>query len=105
MSQEPATVLDAVRLLEAEGFTESFTLVPEGLKCGGCGTCEPIERAEVIRVYRFEGPSDPDEEAVVYGLRCPVCDELGTLVSSFGPTADPEVTDRLVMVEARFRSD
>lgn len=105
MSDEPATVLDAVRLLAVEGFGASFSLTADGLKCGGCHQTETVGRAEVLRVYRFEGPSDPDEEAVVYGLRCPMCDELGTLVSSFGPTADPELTDRLVMLDARFDGD
>jgi hypothetical protein len=105
VSDEPATVLDAVRLLEAEGFGTSFSLTADGLKCGGCGRAEAIGRAEVLRVYRFEGPSDPDEEAIVYGLRCPGCDRLGTLVSSFGPSADPELTDRLVMLDARFDGD
>lgn len=105
MSDEPATVLDAVHLLESEGFGASFTLTAEGLKCGACGQSEAIERAEVVRVYRFEGPSDPDEEAVVYALRCPVCNQKGTLVSSFGPGADPELTDRLVMLDARFDGD
>jgi hypothetical protein len=38
-------------------------------------------------------------------LRCPGCDQLGTLVSSFGPSADPELTDRLVMLDARFDGD
>jgi hypothetical protein len=102
MSDQPATVLDAVRLLDAEGFGSSVSLTADGLRCGACGQAEPIERAEVLRVYRFEGPSDPDEEAVVYGLRCPGSGRLGTLVSSFGPNADPELTDRLVMLDARF---
>ncbi len=105
VSDEPATVLDALHLLERQGFTASFVLIADGLKCGDCGQVEAVERAEVLRVYRFEGPSDPDEEAVVYGIRCPACDLLGTLVSSFGPTADPELTDRLVMLDARFAGD
>jgi hypothetical protein len=105
VSDEPATVLDAVQLLEAEGFSASLSLTADGLKCGDCTQVEAVERAEVLRVYRFEGPSDPDEEAVVYGIRCPSCDQLGTLVSSFGPSADPELTDRLVMLDARFEGD
>lgn len=105
MSDEPRSVLDAVRLLESEGFSASFSLTADGLKCGDCARVETVDRAEVVRVYRFEGPSDPDEEAVVYGIRCPACDSLGTLVSSFGPSADPELTDRLVMLDARFEGD
>jgi hypothetical protein len=103
MSEEPATVLEAVELLAAEGFGASFTITPDGVRCSVCGESGVLEQAEVVRVYRFEGPSDPDEEAVVYALCCPMCSVGGTLVSAFGPGADPELTDRLVMLDARFR--
>ena len=103
MIDAPATVLDAVHQLDAAGFGESFSLRPDGLHCGACGALHTTSTAEVARVYRFEGPSDPDEEAVVYGLRCPVCGAGGTLVSGFGPGADPEIADRLVLLEERFK--
>jgi hypothetical protein len=104
MGDEPETVLDAVRRLATEGFAASFTLTSDGLRCSACSECPTLEKAEVVRVYRFEGPSDPDEEAVVYALRCPACNAAGTLVSAFGPGADPELADRLVMLDARFDS-
>lgn len=104
MSEAPETVLDAVRLLESEGFGASFALGPGGVRCTACGVDHAADTAEVLRVYRFEGPSDPDEEAVVYALRCPLCGTRGTLVSAFGPGADPDVADRLVMLDERFRS-
>jgi hypothetical protein len=103
VTDEPATVLDAVNFLEADGFGASFSLRGEGLHCSACGNTHLAERAEVLRVFRFEGPSDPDEEAVVYALRCPVCGAGGTLVSAFGPGADPALADRLVMLDQRFR--
>ena len=104
MSDEPATVLAALQLLAAEGFAVSFSLRTDGIHCGACGTTHVLESVEVARVFRFEGPSDPDEEAVVYAARCPICQAGGTLVSSFGPGADPELADRLVLLEARFQS-
>jgi hypothetical protein len=100
---EPRSVLEAVEMLDAAGFDGEFTVVNGGLACTACGTEHTVDTAEVVAVYRFEGPSDPDEEAVVYALRCPVCGAGGTLVSSFGPGADPEIADRLVMLETRFR--
>jgi hypothetical protein len=103
MADVPATVLDAVNLLAAEGFGTSFVLRGDGLRCGECGGLHDVPAAEVVRVYRFEGPSDPDEEAIVYAIRCPACGLGGTLVSGYGPGADPEVTDRLVMLDVRFR--
>lgn len=103
MSEAPETVLDAVRQLDMEGFAASFSLRPDGLHCGACRALHQTSTAEVVRVYRFEGPSDPDEEAVVYALRCPVCGAGGTLVSAFGPSADPEVVDRLILLDERFK--
>src|SRR6185503_8448142 len=100
---EPTTVLDAVNTLAADGFGASFFLRDGALRCDACGSGHEVKRAEVVRVYRFEGPSDPDEEAIVYALRCPVCGARGSLVSAFGPNADPDVAERLVMLDARFR--
>jgi len=97
-------VLEAVNLLDAEGFGADFSLREGGLRCSACDNGHDIASAEVVRVYRFEGPSDPDEEAVVYALRCPVCGAGGALVSGFGPGADPDLADRLVMLDERFRS-
>jgi len=102
VSDEPATVLDALQLLAVEGFAVSFWLGSDGIHCGACGTTHGLESVEVAQVFRFEGPSDPDEEAVVYAARCPVCQAGGTLVSSFGPGADPELADRLVLLDRRF---
>jgi len=103
-ASEPTTVLDAVNLLAGEGFGASFFLRDGALRCDACGSGHRATQAEVVRVYRFEGPSDPDEEAVVYALRCPVCGAGATLVSTFGPGADPELTDHLVMLDERFRT-
>ena len=105
MTEEPETVLDALKLLASEGYDTSLSLGPDGVRCSACGRAHAAEQAEVVRVYRFEGPSDPDEEAVVYGLRCPACGIRGALVSNFGPGADPELADRLVMLDRRFRDE
>lgn len=101
----PPTVLVAVQQLDAAGYAASFTIRPHGIRCSACREEHLVTSAAVERVYRFEGPSDPDEEAVVYALRCPVCGTGGTLVSAFGPGADPEIADRLVLLDERFREE
>ena len=105
MSEAPATVLDAVQQLEADGYGASFSITRDGVHCSVCGVDHLADTAEVLQVFRFEGPSDPDEEAVVYTLRCPLCGALGSLVSAFGPNADPDVAERLVLLDARFREN
>lgn len=103
MSDEPATVLDALRVLAADGYDTSFSLVDGGVRCAVCGGAHPMERIGAVRVYRFEGPSDPDEEAAVYALQCPRCGAKGALVSSYGPHADPALADRIDLPRARAR--
>jgi hypothetical protein len=100
----PETVLEAVQLLESEGYTATFRILPDGgIRCGSCAQTHTVSDALVDRVYRFEGASDPDDEAIVLGVRCPRCEAKSTFVSAFGPNADPAVLEHLHMLDARFR--
>lgn len=100
----PGTVLEAVQLLEREGYTANTTVLPDGtIKCGACAKAHTVDGALVDRVFRFEGMSDPDDEAIVLAIRCPECDALGVIVSGFGPSADPDVLQHLVLLDARFK--
>ncbi len=92
---EPDTVTEALAVLEADGYTESFSVRDGRVRCHACDSDHDAEGAVVERIYRFEGASDPDYEDIVFGLGCPVCGARGTLVSAFGPGADPEELDAL----------
>ena len=94
------TVLDAVRELEALGYTDQLAVEADGVRCGSCGALHSPEHLVVTHTFRFEGPSDPAEEAIVFGVGCPVCGVRGIIVSAYGPEADPA----LFAVIARIRS-
>jgi hypothetical protein len=101
---EPTTVLEAVQLLEGEGYTAQVRVNDDGtITCGACKETCALEHALVDRVFRFEGVSDPDDEAIVLGLRCPGCDVKSTLATPFGPNADPRLLKGLVLLDERFR--
>jgi hypothetical protein len=92
------TVLDAVRELEAHGYTGDLVVDAAGVRCGACGAQHEPEHLVVTHTYRFEGASDPDDEAIVFGVACPVCEARGIIVSAYGPGADPalfEVISRI----------
>jgi hypothetical protein len=91
-----STVTEALEQLAREGYEEDLQLGADGLSCSSCGTEHPTDLVEVDRVFRFEGPSDPADEAIVLGLRCPACGAKGALVSAFGPDADPALADAFV---------
>jgi DNA-directed RNA polymerase subunit RPC12/RpoP len=103
-SNEPATMVTAIAALEAEGYTGQFTINGDGIRCPRCHCMHTADRGLVERVVRFEGASDPDDEAILLGLRCPECGALGTFASGYGPSADPAIVDQLVMLDTRFRS-
>ena len=62
--------------------------MPEGLQCDAVGGTHSVASAIVDYTFRFEGPSDPADEAIVLGITCPEWQLKGVLVSGFGPSAD-----------------
>jgi hypothetical protein len=100
MADAPETVSEAVAMLEAEGYTSPFVNSGGDLVCGTCGACSPLDPLVVDRFFRFEGPSDPADEAIVLGVHCTVCGARGTIVSAFGPDADPDEFEHLARISA-----
>jgi hypothetical protein len=96
----PDTVTEAVAALEAAGYTSPFVQEGESLVCLACGARHALDFGVVERFYRFEGPSDPGDEAIVLGVRCGTCGARGTLVSAFGPDADPDAFAPLARISA-----
>ncbi|HXC16624.1 MAG TPA: hypothetical protein VNV60_04205 [Holophagaceae bacterium] len=98
----PETVSAALAQLAAEGYTADFSSHGHDLHCRACGKGHAAEGAQVEKVYRFEGASDPDDQAIVLGLRCPECGVKGVLVSGYGPSTDPgEIAFILSLADGR----
>lgn len=98
----PDTVTEAVELLRADGYTADFELVGDSLCTVGDRIVCTTADAEVERLYRFEGPSDPGDEMIVFGLRDPSSGVRGTLATAYGPSADPGIHEHLADLHARF---
>jgi hypothetical protein len=91
----PSGVAEAVQLLRAEGYDDSIEVSAEGIWCKGCNQFHAVNGVRQDRIYRFEGASNPDDMAIVVGLRCQVCGRTGIVVSAYGPDADPRLFDLL----------
>ncbi len=79
------TVSEAVSELKARGFTEDFNLAQNCLVCNA-QRFHP-EEFEITEVHRFEGDSDPGDEAVVYAIES-LNGVKGVLVNSYGYQSD-----------------
>ena len=91
----PETVTDATRLLADEGYGASIVMRDGLLHFGDLPHSCPIENAVAEQMFRFEGPSDPGDEMVVFAVRDTVSGAKGTLASDFGLAAEPEVFEAL----------
>jgi hypothetical protein len=88
----PETVTDAVRFLQGEGYTANVTVDGELIRCASCGSDYRVGEVVAAHTFRFEGPSDPGDEAIVLGVEIPSCGAKGIIVSAYGPDADPELS-------------
>jgi hypothetical protein len=86
------TVTDAVKGLKQRGYVKDFNLEENCIVCKE-EKFHP-EDFEITEVYRFEGDSDPADEAVVYVIESKNGDK-GILVSGYGISAD-EMSSEMV---------
>lgn len=87
------TVTEAIGLLEADGYRTDFSFTDGTVHCRACGAAHEPARLVVRHTFRFEGDTDPGDEAIVLGVECPACGMRGVVVSAFGPDASPEFTE------------
>ena len=92
------TVDAALHRLEEAGFGASFRAVANGMLSLPSGERFAPEELYVVDLVRFEGESDPADEAVVYALSTGDGAIRGTFVVAYGPTvgaACAQVVQRL----------
>ena len=77
--------------MKERGYTKDFNLRENCIICDE-EKYHP-EDFEIVEVYRYEGDSDPADEAVVYAVESKKGDR-GVLVSGYGISAD-EMTSEL----------
>jgi hypothetical protein len=87
-----ATVSDALAQLKQKGFTVDFNLEENNLASEhGKFTTDEFE---VVEVYRYEGNSDPADEATVYAIKS-TSGLKGVLVTGYGASSEDVSPDML----------
>ena len=85
-----STLSDAMRALQAEGYTGNWFATEEGLlRCSESGEDTEPATVAVDRVLRFEGQSDPDDEAILFALSEPG-GRKGLYSAQYGPSMPAE---------------
>lgn len=92
------TIVEAIQRLRTAGYVSDFFASSDGnLRCRSCGHSHDLQGIEIRETVRFEGDSNPDDEAILLALSCADgC--LGQFSAAFGPAtaaADVMVLQRL----------
>ncbi len=93
------TVTEAVNDLKKRGYTIDFNLDNDCIVCHKTPLALTPNEFDITEVYRFEGDSDPADEAIVYAIESKHGDK-GILVNGFGVSADAvssELVEKLAM--------
>lgn len=93
LNPAPLTVTEAVAFLREQGYTDDIELNGTNFVFGRTNLSYALVNVIVDHTFRFEGDSDPGDEAIVLGLRYPDTDIRATLVSAYGRDADPATAE------------
>ena len=82
--EEMTTMTEVIDHLRKTGYVEDFNLQQNCLSCRN-GHYSVFHNEFVIdKVYRFEGDSDPADEATVYAISSPKYEIKGILINGAG---------------------
>ncbi|WP_196885626.1 hypothetical protein [Aureivirga sp. CE67] len=93
------TVSEAITELKKEGFVIDYNLKENCLLCEH--SKYELKNYEIVGVYRYEGETDPSDEAAVYAIQEKGGDNKGVLVDGYGFSSNTsEVAE--VLKELKF---
>ena len=100
---ETATLAGVMDDLASRGFEEHFMLANGRLRAASSGKTFAADQVVITEYHRFEGVSDPDDMAILYGIE--TRNGLrGALADAFGVYADPLVGAFMEDVQIRHGS-
>ncbi len=78
------TLFQAITQLRKDGYVEDFNLQQNCLECSAQNFKVFHDEFVIDKVFRFEGESDPADEATLYAISAPKYNIKGILVNGAG---------------------
>jgi hypothetical protein len=95
-----STLVEAINGLKAQGYTEDFNLKEDYLDCSNSKYQLSPDDFKVDNVFRFEGESDPEDQAVLYAISSEKYNLKGTLVNAYGIYSDNQANEIIKKLDA-----
>jgi hypothetical protein len=100
-SEEKEHMKTLVSVLNSKSLSEfvtQFDITEQGLMSLATQKIYQPNQVKVAHFYRFEGESNPDDNAILYAIETDE-GEKGTIVDAYGAYSDPLITDFMKQVE------
>jgi hypothetical protein len=78
------TLTDVQELLGQQGFVDDLIAHDGALRAAPSGRRFSPTELVIAGVYRFEGPTDPADEAILFALATPAGEPVGTFTAVYG---------------------
>ena len=88
LKESYGTLSETVAGLNKSGYTLDFNIQGECIVCRANNLVLPPDDFQIDKTYRFEGESNPDDEAIVYAISSSIFGVKGVLVNGYGISAD-----------------
>lgn len=89
------TLSQTINALGQLGYSHDFNIQEDCIVCHRANVSLAPEDFQIDQVYRFDGDSDPDYQAILYAISSPNFGIKGVLVDGYG-TASEEKTAKLI---------
>ncbi|WP_245224568.1 phosphoribosylpyrophosphate synthetase [Pedobacter ginsenosidimutans] len=98
---EMTSLSEVLNALVKQGYTLDFNLKSSQLSGGENPIQEFPEQFLIDRHYRFEGESDPDDEAIVYAISSIDGKIKGIFVNGYGTSSESTGDELIKQLKAR----
>lgn len=91
-------LLSCLHGVEHQGYTDNFKIEGQYMKSIQTGFLYKPEDVRVLNFFRFEGASNPDDNAILYVIETKDGNK-GTLVDGYGVSSDTDVGNFMTHVQ------
>jgi hypothetical protein len=88
-SKSMTTYSQVLNLLPEKGYGKELQISADGASFDGSDTVYQPDQLKIVKVYRFEGESDPSDMAVIYLIHSDG-DEKGFILNAYGTYSDQD---------------